>query len=142
MSPSILGEVIKDWPLVFGVAISVMTAANLMGILLTRQKILPGTTAIWGFSPGAAMAQIMMAEAYGDDMRLVAFMQYLRIVLVAGLASVVAGIWVTPIAGAGVTPDWFPALAWLPFIETLAIGWISALIAARLRIPAGPLLLL
>jgi membrane AbrB-like protein len=141
LSPSILGEVMKDWPLVFGVAISVMAAANLMGILLTRQNILPGTTAIWGFSPGAAMAQIMMAEAYGGDMRLVAFMQYLRIVLVAGFASIVARIWIAPIAGSIVTPDWFPAIAWLPLIQTLAIGWIAALIANRLRIPAGPLLL-
>jgi membrane AbrB-like protein len=141
LSPSILGEVIKDWPLVFGVAISVMAAANLMGILLTRQKILPGTTAIWGFSPGAAMAQIMMAEVYGGDMRLVAFMQYLRIVLVAGFASIVARIWIAPMAGSIATPDWFPAIAWLPLIETLAVGWIAALIANRLRVPAGPLLL-
>jgi len=141
LSSSIVSEVVKDWPLALSVAVAVMAAANLMGILLARQNILPGTTAIWGFSPGAAMAQIMMAEAYGGDMRLVAVMQYVRIVLVAGLASAAARIWVTPAAGTVITRDWFPAIAWLHMIETLAIGWASALIANRLRIPAGPLLL-
>jgi membrane AbrB-like protein len=141
LSASILGEVMKEWPLVFGVAIGVMLAANAMGILLARQNILPGTTAIWGFSPGAAMAQIMMAEAYGGDMRLVAFMQYLRIVFVAAFASIVARVWVTPIATAAADPNWFPAIAWIPLIATLAVSTISALMAARLRIPAGPLLL-
>ena len=33
---------------------------------------------------------MMMAEAYGADARLVAFMQYLRVVFVASLATLVA----------------------------------------------------
>ena len=38
--------------------------------------MLPGTTALWGTSPGAASVMTIMAESYGADMRLVAFMQY------------------------------------------------------------------
>ena len=41
--------------------------------------MLPGTTAVWGSSPGAATAMVLMAEAFGADARLVAFMQYLRV---------------------------------------------------------------
>ena len=33
---------------------------------------------------------LMMAEAYGADVRLVAFMQYLRVLFVASLATLVA----------------------------------------------------
>jgi uncharacterized membrane protein AbrB (regulator of aidB expression) len=51
---------------------------------------LPGTTAIWGSSPGAATAMTLMSESYGADMRLVAVMQYLRVVLVVLTASLVA----------------------------------------------------
>jgi uncharacterized membrane protein AbrB (regulator of aidB expression) len=40
--------------------------------------------------PGAATVMMVMVEAYGADFRLVAFMQYLRVVLVAAVASVVA----------------------------------------------------
>jgi uncharacterized membrane protein AbrB (regulator of aidB expression) len=46
--------------------------------------------AIWGMLPGAATVMMVMVEAYGADFRLVAFMQYLRVVLVAAVASVVA----------------------------------------------------
>jgi membrane AbrB-like protein len=140
LSPSIFAEMRQDWPLILITAFSVIAAANGWGYLLARQKILPGTTAIWGSSPGAATAQMLMASAYGGDMRLVAFMQYLRIVLVAGLASAVAGIWVSPTAHVVVTPDWFPASALGPLIETLAVGFSSAWLAQRLKIPAGALL--
>ncbi|WP_026595370.1 AbrB family transcriptional regulator [Methyloferula stellata] len=141
LSPSILGEMIHDWPLLLATAFSVILAANGLGYLLARQQILPGTTAIWGSSPGAATAQVLMAAAYGGDMRLVAFMQYLRIVLVAGFASAVARIWLPPAATAAAAIDWFPPVAWLPLTETLAVGWGCVLIAQRLRMPAGALLL-
>ena len=36
-------------------------------------RILPETTAIWGLLPGAAPAMMVMADAYGADARLVAF---------------------------------------------------------------------
>ncbi len=141
LSPSILGEMIHDWPVLLTTAFSVIFAANALGFLLARQQVLPGTTAIWGSSPGAATAQVLMAAAYGGDMRLVAFMQYLRIVLVAGFASAIARFWIVPGATVAAAIDWFPNVAWLSLIETLAAGWISALIAQRLRMPAGPLLL-
>ncbi len=33
-----------------------IAAASLVGWLLTRSRVLPGTTAVWGSSPGAATA--------------------------------------------------------------------------------------
>ena len=43
---------------------------------MTRWQVLPGTTALWGTSPGAASVMTIMAESYGADVRLVALMQY------------------------------------------------------------------
>ena len=40
-----------------------------------------------------------MAEAHGADSRLVAFMQYLRVVFVAIAASVISRLWTVPSAG-------------------------------------------
>lgn len=52
-----------------------------------------------------------MAEAFGADVRLVAFMQYLRVVLVRVVASIVSRIWVTPGAGhAAAGTGWLPAI--------------------------------
>src|SRR5207237_1146383 len=65
-----------------------------LGWLLNRRRVLPGTTAIWGLSPGAATAMMVLAEAHGGDPRLVAFMQYLRVICVASLASLIARFWI------------------------------------------------
>ncbi|WP_319775750.1 AbrB family transcriptional regulator [Breoghania sp.] len=93
LSLSVMLEVADDWPIfVFGV-VSVLAASLFLGWSLARMKTLPGTTAIWGSSPGAAQVMTLMSEEFGADIRLVAFMQYTRVIIVAGLAAVVARIW-------------------------------------------------
>jgi membrane AbrB-like protein len=84
---------------------------------------------------------VLMAEAYGADMRLVAFMQYLRAVCVALIASLVARIWIVTPAAAAPAIVWFPEIAWGPFAGTLALVAFGTVVAPRLRIPAGPMLL-
>jgi uncharacterized protein len=137
---TILGEMHRDWPLFAVTVLSVIVASTLLGWLLTRLRVLPGTTAVWGSSPGAATAMTLMAEAYGADVRLVAFMQYLRVVFVAIVASVVARVFAINSGGAAPEMIWFPQIAWVPFIETLALAGFSVLAGRLLRIPAGPLL--
>jgi uncharacterized protein len=103
-------------------------------------KVLPGTTAVWGTSPGAASAMMVMAGAFGADARLVAFMQYLRVVLVAAVASVVARLWVGPSGAVAPDPLWFPAMQWQDFIATLLVAGVGGALGVGLRIPAGALL--
>ncbi len=138
---SIAGEMARDWPLFVAGVLSVMVVATALGWLLARWHVLPGTTAIWGSSPGAATAMMIMAEAHGADIRLVAFMQYLRVLCVALVASAVARLWV---AGSGAPQphiDWFPAVAWLSVLETLLVIGAGVLLARVLRLSAGALLL-
>jgi len=141
MPASVIEEIGRDWPIfVIGIA-SVIAAANGLGWLLTRWRIMPGTTAIWGASPGAAGAMVIMAEAYGADFRLVAFMQYVRVVCVAITASVVSRLWAS---GSGVpppTPEWFPPIDWLPFAQTVTLAFGGAILGKLLRVPAGSMLL-
>jgi membrane AbrB-like protein len=141
ITPEIVGTMVQDWPLFLGAVFSVIAVSAVIGLLLTHWRVLPGTTAVWGSCPGAASAMTLMAEAFGADVRLVAFMQYLRVVLVTVVASIVSRIWVTPAAGhaAGAT-GWLPAIQWLPLAETLALAGAGAFIAPLLRIPAGPML--
>jgi membrane AbrB-like protein len=102
--------------------------------------VLPGTTAVWGTSPGAATVMMLMAEAYGADAQLVAFMQYLRLVFVAITASAIARLWLG-LSGAGAPAIvWFPPIDWPAFLETLAVAAFGAALGWRLRIPAGALL--
>ncbi|HVJ51696.1 MAG TPA: AbrB family transcriptional regulator [Aliidongia sp.] len=137
----ILAEMLKDWPM-FAVAIlSVIGASGLIGWVLTRMRVLPGTTAIWGSSPGAATAMTLMSESYGGDIRLVAFMQYLRVVMVAVAASLVSRIWAVPDGSVAAGMVWFPPVAWVSFAETLLLAEIGVAAGRLLRVPAGSLLL-
>lgn len=140
LPPAALAEVLRDWPVFLAGVVSVVGIAASLGWLLARWRVLPGSTAVWGSAPGAAMVMTLMAEAYGADIRLVAFMQYLRIVCVALVASLVAG-------GFGTAPHqtvaalvWFPELDPVPFLETVALAGVGAFASLRLRIPAGPLM--
>lgn len=136
-----LNEAVHDWPVFLGGVGFTVVVAALLGWLLTRWRVLPGTTAIWGSSPGAASTMTVMAEAFGADVRLVAFMQYLRVMCVAGTASVVASI---AMAGGGhpLPPvDWFPPFEPAGLAVTLAIALGGALLGKIFRMPAGALLL-
>lgn len=137
---SVLGEVRHEWPLFISAVVSVVVVSMALGWLLTRWRVLPGTTAVWGSSPGAATVMTLIADAYGADIRLVAFMQYLRVVLVAVAASVVAAIWVGNTGGTHAPSGWFRSIAWLPFAETVALAAGGVVLGRLLRIPAGPLL--
>src|ERR1700730_2738864 len=137
---SILGDILSHWLLFTAGVLSVVVACSLIGWLMTRLHLLPGTTALWGMSPGAASMMTIMAESYGADIRLVAFMQYLRVVGVAAGASRVAKMFGVSAAPGASAIVWFPPVAWLPRAETLALAILGPLIARLLRIPAGAFL--
>jgi membrane AbrB-like protein len=131
---------LAQWPIfLIGIG-TVMAFAAGLGMLLARWKVLPGTTAIWGSSPGAATAMVLMAEAFGADIRLVAVMQYLRVAFVGLIASVVAREWAAPGSAAPMAVDWFPAFDPMALLATLAIAVGGAVIGVKSKIPAGALL--
>ncbi|MDO9418772.1 AbrB family transcriptional regulator [Pararhizobium sp.] len=136
IEPGILKTFVSNWPLFLAVVLSVIAMSSLSGWTLSRLGILPGTTAIWGTSAGGATSMLLMADAYGADTRLVAFMQYLRVVFVAAAASVVAHIWVGNTAS-GAPVEWFAAIDLTAFAKTLAVAIAGALAGKVLRITAG-----
>jgi hypothetical protein len=135
MPVSILQEAAAQWPLfLFGVSSTIAMAA-VFGWTLTHWRVLPGSTAIWGSTPGSASAMTMMAAAYGADIRLVAFMQYLRVLCVTSIASLVASAASRRISPAATV--WFPTIHWLAFVETLGVVALGVVAAKVLRIRAG-----
>ncbi|MFO6427358.1 AbrB family transcriptional regulator [Escherichia coli] len=80
------------WPptgpeIVLAILLVTLLSSAIVGWLLVRYSSLPGNTSAWGSSPGGAAAMVAMAQDYGADIRLVAFMQYLRVLFVAGAAA-------------------------------------------------------
>ncbi|MDR3299798.1 MAG: AbrB family transcriptional regulator [Candidatus Accumulibacter sp.] len=142
ITSDILVSLRENWLFFVSVTMVIVFVCSAMGWMLARQKILPGTTAVWGCSPGGASVMTAMADDYGGDMRLVAVMQYMRVVLVTILATVVAHFW---IGGAppdhGVFSNWLTGVSWPDLAATLSLAVPVALLAGFLKIPGGPLLI-
>ncbi|HEU4985600.1 MAG TPA: AbrB family transcriptional regulator [Rhizobiaceae bacterium] len=133
--------ILDDWLLFAALVLATIVASSLLGYLISRWRILPGSTAVWGSSPGAATAMVIMAEAFGADARLVAFMQYLRVICVAAVAAVVARLFVDTSGTEMPALVWFPAIEPVPFASTVALVVIGGFVGVKLKIPAGAVMM-
>lgn len=141
MSLDILIPLKVYWPYILFITVSTLFASGIVGWFLMRFSPLPGTTGAWGTAPGAASAMVAMSADYGADMRLVAFIQYLRVLLVISVTAFVAHFMApVPIEVLNQSTIWFPPLT-PHFIYTVLIGGIGAWIGRRFRIPSGAMLI-
>lgn len=136
ISLSIFSTIAADWPLVLFVVAVTMMASSLLGWMISRWKILPGTTGVWGAAPGAATAMVLMAGAFGADQRLVAFMQYLRVIMVTLAAALIARIWVDTSSVQAAPIVWFPPIDPAALGATVVIGAAGAIIGQLVRLPS------
>jgi membrane AbrB-like protein len=140
IAPEIFTTFFAEWPLFLGIVLATLVASSFLGYLISRWKVLPGTTAVWGSTPGAASAMVLMADAFGADARLVAFMQYLRVIFVSIAAAVIARLWVDTSGVTAPQTVWFPSIDWLAFVSTVAIAAIGGVAGRAIRLPAGTFL--
>jgi membrane AbrB-like protein len=144
ITASLLTSILQSWPFMAAAILGTVAASTLVGWLLVRFGSLPGSTAAWGTSAGAASAMVAMSQEFGADPLLVAMMQYLRVIFVVLTASLVAGLWLGPehpVSGAVATTSSRAGEAnILSLIETLAVTAAGAWLGLRLKIPAGGLL--
>jgi len=140
MPVSVFEEMARTWPVFIMTVFSVIAVSTLLGALLAKLKILPGTTALWGSSPGGATAMTLMAGNFGADVRLVAFMQYLRVLIVTLLATLVSHFLAPHSSGPSVTAQFVQPIAWEAFGITILLIGAALLCARRVSLPAAPLL--
>jgi membrane AbrB-like protein len=138
---TLLAEIGRSWPIFLAGVFSVIAASVLFGWLLARLQVLPGSTAIWGSVPGAASAMTIMSESYGADVRLVALMQYTRVLMVALAAALVAKLFLVHSSAAPVQVVWLAPIAIVPFAQTILLIAVCAGITRIIKIPAGMMLL-
>lgn len=140
LDTQIMKRFLQEWPLFIGAVLSIVAMSSLIGYVMAKRQIFPGTTAVWGTSAGGASAMILLAEAHGADVRLVAFMQYFRVVCVATAAAGVAA-YMFNISGNVQPPlDFFPPFEWKALLETLALTAITSYIGKLSKVPAGTML--
>jgi membrane AbrB-like protein len=137
---SLLAEVAARWPVVVAGTLATLVASAALGWGLARSGVLPGTTAIWGSMPGAASVMTVVSESYGADIRLVAFMQYLRVACVALSSAIVARLFGVHHMAAAATA-WFPAQPATGIAVTLGLTAALAIGGVWLRLSGGAFLL-
>lgn len=142
MPASDLGEIADHLPVFLFGTFAVIAISSLLGWIMTRMNILPGTTALWGLSPGAASAMVLMAEAYGADTALVALMQYLRVLMVTSITATIATlVGASHMQHAAIAIGNLSDVAWLSLAETLVLALGGAALGRALRIPGGTMLM-
>lgn len=141
LTGSILTTLALYWPVVLLVLLVTLLSSAVVGWLLVRYSSLPGNTGAWGSSPGGAAAMVAMAQDYGADIRLVAFMQYLRVLFVAGAAVLVTRL-ILGDSAAAVSQQviWFPPLSG-NVLTTLLLAIVAGIAGRLMRIPSGTMLL-
>ena len=114
--------------------------AAAVGWAISRLGLIPGATAVYGTSPGAANAMVLLGESEGADVRLVAFMQYSRVLLVALAAAVVAHIWANAPAGHAPGVSWVAPVHWGNLAVIVLLAALSQQAARLLGLQAWALL--
>ena len=145
MTPAIASTLSHGALLFITAAATTLVGATLLGWLISRTGLIPGATAVYGMSPGAASAMVMLSEAHGADKSLVAFMQYTRVLCVAFATTFVAHFW----AGTDTHPPgapWTAPVHWGNLGIVIVLALASQQLARLMRLQGygliGPMIFL
>ena len=140
-----LRAVAANWLPVLLVTLGTLLLSLLAGLVLRLQPGISPVTGAFALIAGGASGIIVMARELGADERMVAVLQYLRVLLIVVLMPVVAtGLYgAAPGSGSGAGDDGPGWLVGLLF--TVACGLVGLVAGRWLRLPVaallGPLLL-
>jgi membrane AbrB-like protein len=133
-----------QWVAVAAVSALTLGLSLLLGVALARRTDLDPATASLGMIAGGSAGVVASSDDLGADARQVAFIQYLRLVLVVVSAPLLVRYVLHPIAtGAygAVGPKEIEVGGTLgAYIFCVAVALIGALVALWLRLPAGALI--
>jgi membrane AbrB-like protein len=146
ITPDIVSIFLHDafW---FSVVLGVtLLGAAALGWSISRSGVIPGATAVYGITPGAAGPMMLLGEAEGADVQVVAIMQYSRVMLVVLAVAFVARLW----ADAGDPHPhgalWLAPVHWGNLVAVLLLAALAQQAARLVRLPAwavlGPMLVL
>ncbi|WP_460426129.1 AbrB family transcriptional regulator [Azotobacter armeniacus] len=141
MTLSVLLTLAHSWHVMLLATALTLALSLLVSLGLVWFGGIPGSTAAWGMAPGAASAMVSMAEEDGADGRVVATMQYVRVVCVVLVGALVGHLTGSP--GTGAEPLGMPLLPGETALADLgpSLALIPCGVLAGARLPAGALLL-
>jgi uncharacterized protein len=147
--PSVLPLISRHWLPVSLVVCGTLLLSLGAGLLLSSLVRIDRKTAALGALPGAASGMLAMSDPLGADARLVALMQYTRVVVVVVTATLVGrlmtGAAPQPATGQGLRAvsegvDLLVQGTVQTYAVTVLVAVLGAWAGTRLRLPAGALL--
>jgi uncharacterized protein len=145
--PSVVPLILRHWLPVALVVCGTLLLSLGAGLLLSVLARLDRKTAALGTLPGAASGMLAMSDPLGADPRLVALMQYTRVVVVVVSATLVGRFGLVPetesTPGLQTSPVGTDLLVHDPlttYALTVLVAALGAWAGTRLRLPAGALL--
>jgi len=147
--PSVLPLIARHWLPVCLVVVGTLLSSLAVGLLLARVARLDHKTAALGTLPGAASGMLAMSGPLGADPRLVAVMQYTRVVVVVFSAALISRFGLVPreaphpIPAQGLQAAASQGSAqdiWLTYVLTALVAVLGAWAGTRLKLPAGAML--
>lgn len=137
----VLTDLISYWQLALIITISTIIISVILGAIIVKFSTLPGSTAIWGIMPGGASAMVGICGDYGADPRLVALIQYLRVIFVVFMLAVFSHFLSLKTGTANAQPiSWFPPPS-INLIYTILIAIVGVLFTQLIKFPSGRILI-
>ena len=137
---AVLTSMADSWHLMLFATVLTVCLSAVVGLAMVRFGGIQASTAAWGTSPGAASAMVAMADDFGADGRVVATMQYVRVVCVVMIGALVSHMLEAPANGAELNA----ATAALHSFSMVDLGLTLITVAFGVvlgaRVPAGALL--
>lgn len=140
MTLSVLTTVAQSWHVMLFATVLTVTLSALVGLGLVRFAGIEGSTAAWGTAPGAASAMVAMSEEYGANSRVVATMQYVRVVCVVMIGALISRLLGVESSAAEVHSSALALQGSDVLNIILSVAAIVMGVVLSTRVPAGALL--
>jgi uncharacterized protein len=147
-TPSVVRSLAGNFPTMIAIVFLMVGVTVFCGWALSRISSLDPMTAAFGSTPGNAAAMIAMSADFGADPRVVAFMQYVRVIFVVMTASLVTRFVFHDTVHGNLLQTSAPATALgsaESYAVTFAVAVTGVLVARRIRLPSpnviGPMIL-
>jgi len=141
MDPETLRAVAVDWLPVLLVTVATLALSLAAGLVLRLQRGISPVTGAFSMIAGGASGIVAMAHDLGADERMVAVLQYLRVLLITALMPVVATVVYGASADGGSGADGGGAANWaVGLLLTAGCSVVGLAVGRLVRLPVAALL--
>jgi len=140
VQPSTLTGLAADWLPVLVITLLTLAVSVGAGLLLGRHRDVDLLTGCFALTAGGASGLVAIADELHADQRLVAVVQYLRVLVITATLPLVLLVTGVATDGAGAAPGAAGAPWWAGLALVAVVGGLGTVLGQVSRVPAGSLL--